>query len=98
MSYDVDAGGDCHNITSNLHQFFKDFDAYPPSWHGRPREEVAAEITTALKMIESNDLATLKVKYDSPNGWGEVEHAVTWLMRVKSSCLKEIPDLVEVSW
>lgn len=97
MSYDVDAGKDSHNITYNLARFFKDFDAYPPDWDGKPRTEVADKIDAALVSINANQLAALKAEYDSPNGWGLVEHGISFLENVRDSCRYVLPEIVRVS-
>lgn len=98
MSYDVYVGGEGHNYTSNLRAFFIDFHVYPPDWKGRPRAEVAAEIEAGLAMIRSNDLPTLRAEYNPPNGWGSVDSAIEWLSEVRVSCLRELPEMVGVSW
>ncbi len=70
MSYDVYAGKDSHNITYNLARFFKDFDAYPPDWDGKPRGEVADRIDAALMNIRANQGATRKPHPRSPPRYG----------------------------
>lgn len=97
MSYDVDAGKGWHNITYNLHQFFKDFDVYPPDWDGKPRAEVADRIDQALVSIRANRLEALKAEYDAPNGWGLVEHGIEFLEQVRDSCRYQLPEIVRVS-
>jgi hypothetical protein len=97
MSYDVDAGIDSHNYTSNMRQFFVDFGVYPPSWNGKDRNVVADEIDGALASIEANRLETLKAEYNAPNGWGDVETAIKFLRSVRNSCRREIPQTVHVS-
>ncbi|UOE45498.1 hypothetical protein [Agromyces larvae] len=96
MSFDVQAGLDWHNYTSNMHRFFRDFDAYPPDWDGMDRYEVAERIDAALTMIESNDLGALKAEYDAPNGWGSVETAIGFLRSVRDSCRQVVPKRVRV--
>ena len=98
MSYDVDAGKDWHNITSNLGKFFNDFGVYPPDWDGKPRREVADQIDLALQSISANRLETLKAEYDSPNGWGKVENGIKFLEKVRDSCRYELPEEVRVWW
>lgn len=97
MSYDVDAGMDWFNYTSNMRRFFTDFGAYPGDWHGRSRHEVADEIDVAIKQIEANDLNALKREYDASNGWGDVEGATQFLRDVRDACRYELPETVEVS-
>lgn len=97
MSYDVHAGFRDHNITFNLYQFFKDFNAYPYDWDGRGRFEVANAIDEALQDIESRDLQELKSQYDASNRWGQVEHGIKFLKAVRDSCRAEIPEIVRVS-
>jgi hypothetical protein len=98
MSYDVTAGGEWFNITSNMHRFFKRFDVYPPDWHGKPRAEVAAAIEKALADIRSHDLEALRAEFDAPNGWGNVPVAINWLIDIHQACVRVYPDTVEVSW
>lgn len=97
MSYDVTAGGEWFNYTSNMHRFFKDFGAYPGDWEGRSRYEVADELDVAIKQIQSNDLDALKREYDAPNEWGEVGSATQFLRKVRDACRRELPVNVEVS-
>jgi hypothetical protein len=98
MSYDVTAGGEWFNITSNMRDFFKRFDVYPPDWHEKTRAEVAATIDRALDEIRSLDIEDLQAEFDASNGWGNVPTTVDWLRRVRDACVAEIPDTVEVSW
>lgn len=98
MSYDVDAGTDWHNYTSNMRRFFSDFDVYPPDWDGVDRFEVADRIDKALESISANRIETLKAEYDAPNGFGHVETAIEFLEKVRDSCRREIPQKVSVSW
>lgn len=97
MSYDVDVAGEWFNITYNLSEFFRDFGAYPPDWDEKPRSEVGQVIDVALLKIGDRQLADLKIEYDSPNGWGKVEHAIDWLTRVREACYREMDDVVRVS-
>lgn len=99
MSYDVTAGGESFNYTSNMSRFFKDFGVYPGSWEGRNRFEVADEIDLAFTSIEANQISALKSEYDAPNGWGDVEGATKFLREVRGGCRMEayvIPDSVSV--
>lgn len=96
MSYDIDAGAESHNYTYNMYQFFKDFDAYPPSWDGVDRYTVATRIDGALARIQARNVADLRARYDAPNGWGDVPTAIAFLERVRASCRQEIPSTVRV--
>lgn len=103
MSYDVDVNGHSFNYTRNMRGFFFDFGAYPPNWAGRDRFEVAAEIDAALvkirdQEIQDRGLSKMKEKYDSENGWGSVENAITWLEQVAAAMAEPHDDTVEVSW
>lgn len=96
MSYDVDAGNGEFNYTSNMSRFFTDFGVYPPEWDGIHRHEVADRIDAALVSINANQLTSLKAEYDSPNGWGKVENAISFLQRVRDACRYEVPERVKV--
>ena len=98
MSYDVNAGKDWVNYTSNMRRFFTDFDVYPPDWDGASRHEVADRIDAALVSINVNQMSTLKDEYDAPNGWGTVDTAIGFLTRVRDACRYELPEKVQVSW
>jgi len=98
VSYDVSTSNDSFNITSNMSQFFTDFDAYPPDFSGRRAFDVADIIQAALQKIIEQPVEKL-VEYDAPNGWGDWLTATGWLMRVRDSCLSVSHDeIVEVSW
>jgi hypothetical protein len=96
MSYDVSAGGESVNFTSNLGPFLDRFGTHPRTWQEQPRAEVATRIDTALAEIRSYSLADLKERYDPTNGWGDVEGAIRFLETVRDLCRREIPDAVEV--
>lgn len=98
MSYDVYIGHEWANYTSNMGQFFRDFGVYPPDWKGRPRREVALEINAALIKIVEIPTPELAEKYDAPNGWGDVESAIQFLIKIRDAGLAPIPETVEVSW
>lgn len=92
MSYDIDVSNEEFNYTVNMRQFFVDFDVFPKDWDGVHRDEVAAQIDHALKLIGMHDIELLKEAYDSPNGWGKVENAITFLRKVRAACVREMHD------
>lgn len=98
MSYDVAAGNREENYTSNMRRFFTDFGAYPGDWAARDRKEVGREIGQALRRIAREDWDRLHAEYDAPDGWGDVESATRFLIRVWAGCFYEVPETVEVWW
>lgn len=98
MSYDIDVYGESRNYTSNMAQFFRDFNVYPPNWDGKNRDQVAAEISNGLADIYSWPMSILKLKYDAPNGWGDVASAITLLEDIHRFCTMKHDETVEVSW
>jgi len=93
MSYDVYADCPCcektaielGNYTSNMYRFFKDFGVYPRDFDGI----TAPALRTLLKSGMDNilveirkDRAALSAKYNAPNGWGEVQSAIDWLLNM----------------
>lgn len=97
MSYDVDINGKWFNYTYNMHQFFKDFGAYPNDWEGVNYVVVARQIRSALKAIAREPLAELKAKYDAPNGWGTVEGAIEFLTGIAEAGELKRSNKVHVS-
>ena len=98
MSYDIYAGGQWFNYTSNMRRFFSDFGVYPPDLDGLTRYEVADRIDRALATIGENQMEALRAEHDAANGWGSVPTAVEFLEEVRQACRYEIPERVEVSW
>jgi hypothetical protein len=98
VSYDVTVAGEWFNYTSNMYEFFKDFDVYPPNWHGIDRHDLADKIDAALVKVAAEPIGDMREKYDAPNGWGDVESAVEWLTKVRDAARVEITDKVGVSW
>lgn len=101
MSYAVYAGNRVLNYTYNMARFFEDFGVRPTNWAGRDRKEIGREIGEAIRKIarmkkSDGGWLALKTIYDAPNGWGDVEGAVRFLIRVWAACFDEIPDTVEV--
>lgn len=97
MSYDVDVADQSFNMTSNLRQFFKEYDAYPPDFHGQIADGIADLIDAALSQIVLEPVSLLS-GFDAPNGWGRWEQGVKFLMGVRDACRKHPDQLVEVSY
>lgn len=99
MSYDIDVGTKEFNYTANMRQFFADFQVHPKDMHGESPRMVARLIATALDNISLYSIEELKMEYDAPNSWGDVEGAIRLLFEVYMACITETDvDKVLVFW
>ena len=67
------------NITHNLNKLWKALDCYDELYNseGKKAIEVLPKLEKAYKEVSENE--ENYQEYNSPNGWGMVEHATPWL-------------------
>jgi hypothetical protein len=96
VSYDLAIRGHEFNYTYNMSDFFRKFGVHPiEHLNGASAEDVVFLINEALELMGMWDPIELSDAYDSHNGWGSVETAIDWLVRIRDVC--EAPDVVVVT-
>lgn len=94
MSYDLTIDDEWFNFTSNMSRFFTVFGVHPLAhMNGQTGAKVADLIDSALTAAAAFDQDELAKKWDSPNGWGKIRHALPWLERVRDACRRH-PDAI----
>jgi len=94
MSYDIDIDNETFNFTSNFSRFFSVFGVHPMAhMNGQPAAKVADLIDSALAAVAEFDQDELAAKWDSPNGWGKIRHALPFLEDVRAACRRH-PDVI----
>lgn len=94
MSYDLTIADEEFNFTSNMSRFFSVCGVHPMAhMNGQPAAKVADLIDSALAAAAEFDQDDLAEKWDSPNGWGKIRHALPWLEAVRDACRRH-PDAI----
>ena len=79
MSYDIDYGQHDLNITSNITPMTKVAGLYLPDLHGKSGHEGMLYVGRCLRNLTSPYSERKYKKLEAKNGWGTLEHTVSFL-------------------
>ena len=85
------------NITHNLNKLWKALDCYDELYNseGKKAIEVLSKLEKAYKKVSENE--GKYQEYNSPNGWGLVEHAIPWLKKLISAIQSNPNATIKIS-
>lgn len=103
MSYDLYAP--CHacgydnldwNFTSNMGPAWREAGVDLAEFHGKTCGELADALGPAIDLMEKDRDEYARL-FDSPNGWGSMDHLIPALRQLLVGCLRDPDAIVQVS-
>jgi len=96
MSYDVFFNNRTFNITSNITPMTKAAGLYLPDLHGLTGAQAQPRLASCLMYLTNYNNSRSLRKLEPINGWGTLEHTITFLTRLYFTLNEDLDQVIGV--